>query len=369
MPKVALVHDWLVSPGGGERVLKAIHELWPEAPIYTAAYEPAKFPEFSQADIRPTWLNRIALSRRKHQLFALPRILAFRMLNLGEYDLVISSSTAEGKGARVGRALHVCYCHTPTRYYWSDYEWYRKNPPFGPIMNRVAPVVLLLLAPLLRKIDFASAQKVDVFVANSKYVQARIKKYYQRESTVIYPPVDAARFSVGQGEGDYYLIVGRQVAYKRLDVAVGAFNRLGLPLKVAGGGEEIEKQRQLAKKNIEFLGRVPEEELAQLYRGAKALIFPQEEDFGIVPLEAMASGRPVIAYGAGGALETVVDGTTGVFFAAQTGESLADAVRKFQQIKFDAQVIRRHAEKFDVGVFKKQLKDFVQAEYKKRRIN
>lgn len=356
--KVAIVHDWMVSPGGGERVVQALHEIWPEAPIYTAAYDPEKFPEFADAKVRPTWLNRIELAKRKHQLFTIPRAWAFKSLNLSGYDLVISSSSAESKYVRTGSALHICYCHTPIRYYWSDYDWYRQNPPFG-VLNPLAKILLPLLIEPLRRMDYRAAQKVDYYIANSKEVQGRIQKYYRRDSEVIYPPVRASSFSVSEGVGEYYLVLGRQVAYKRLDLAVDAFNELGLPLVVVGTGEEIAKQQQRANKNITFRGRVSEQELAKVIGGARALVFPQKEDFGIVPLEAMACGRPVIAFAEGGALETVVEGITGTFFKNQRPEDLVAAVRRLESMKFDPLVIRKHAEKFDQQVFQKQILGFV----------
>lgn len=365
--RVALVHDWLVSPGGAERVLLDFHRLWPRAPIYTAAYEPAKFPEFRDADVRPTWLNRIALAKRKHQLFSVPRAWAFKGLDLSGYDLVLSSSSAESKYVRTGqKTLHICYCHTPVRYYWSDYDWYRQNPPFGPL-NPLAQAALPVLIPFLRRMDYRAAQKVDVFVANSVNVQQRIEKYYGRDSAVIYPPVSTGRFKVAQGAGEYYLVLGRQVAYKRLDLAVDAFNELGLPLVVAGTGEEIKVQRPRSNSNIRYVGRVPEEELPDLYAKATALIFPAEEDFGIVPVEAQACGRPVIAFGQGGALETVVEGKTGLFFNEQTAESLVEEVRRFQAMTWDPGAIRAHAEKFDETVFVSRIKEFVETEYAKHR--
>lgn len=343
----------------------SLHQLWPDAPIYTAAYEPSKFPEFAGLDVRPTWLNRVPLAKRKHQLFTLPRAWAFKSLNLGGYDVVLSSSSAESKYVRKGRALHICYCHTPIRYYWSDYDWYRQHPPFG-WLNPLAGAVLPLLLPYLRRMDYRAAQQVDYFIANSKHVQTRIKQYYHRESTVIYPPVNTQRFSVSSGEGEYFLVLGRQVAYKRLDLAVDAFNQLGLPLVVAGAGEEIKRQRARSNSNIRYLGRVPEAELPRLLSQAKALIYPQLEDFGIAPVEAMASGRPVIAYGAGGALETVIDGQTGVLFDQQTPAALAEAVRRFQSTRWDAAAIRAHAEQFDEAVFKRAMKEFVIAKYTER---
>lgn len=343
----------------------SLHQIWPEAPIYTAAYTPEKFPEFKGLDVRPTWLNLIPLAKRKHQLFTIPRAWAFKSLNLSQYDLVVSSASAESKYVRTGSALHVCYCHTPIRYYWSDYDWYREHPPFG-ALNPLAAVALPLLIPLLRRMDFRAAQRVDYFVANSKHVQDRIKKYYGRDSIVIYPPVSTNRFKVAAGEGEYFLVLGRQVAYKRLDLAVDAFNQLGLSLVVAGEGEEIRRQQARSQGNIRYVGRVPESDLPQLLSKAKALIYPQLEDFGIVPVEAMASGRPVIAYGAGGALETVVDGKTGVLFAEQTPSSLIAAVERFNSLKWDSAAIRKHAEKFDEKVFKSELKKFAEQKLAER---
>ncbi|WP_261365326.1 glycosyltransferase [Anatilimnocola floriformis] len=362
-PRIALVHDWLVSPGGAEKVLLEMHRLYPEAPIYTAAYTPEKFPEFADADVRPSWLNRIGLAKTKHQLFPLARAWTFRSLNLSQYDIVLSSCSAESKYVRTGpRTMHICYCHTPVRYYWSDYEWYKNNPPFGRL-NWLVKGLLPLMIGGLRKIDYRGAQGVDRFVANSNYVAARIEKYYDKDSTTIYPPVNVEQYPLSRERDDYYLIVGRQVAYKRLDLAVDAFNELGLPLKVAGTGEEIAKHRPRAKSNIEFLGRVPDEALPQLYGRAKAFVFPAEEDFGIVPVEAMANGTPVIAFGVGGAKETVVEGETGTFFQERTGASLAAAVRKFNTMTFDPEVIRARAERFSQEVFHRELGRFVKEQW------
>ena len=362
-PRIALVHDWLVSPGGAEKVLLEMHRLYPEAPIYTAAYTPEKFPEFANADVRPSWLNRIGLAKTKHQLFPLARAWTFRSLNLSQYDVVLSSCSAESKYVRTGpRTMHICYCHTPVRYYWSDYEWYKNNPPFGRL-NWLVKGLLPLMIGQLRRIDYRGAQGVDRFVANSNYVAARIEKYYDKDSTTIYPPVNVDQYPLSRERDDYYLIVGRQVAYKRLDLAVDAFNELGLPLKVAGTGEEIAKHRPRAKSNIEFLGRVPDEALPQLYGRAKAFVFPAEEDFGIVPVEAMANGTPVIAFGVGGAKETVVEGETGTFFQERTGASLAAAVRKFNTMTFDPEVIRARAERFSQEVFHRELGRFVKEQW------
>lgn len=364
--KIALVHYWLTSPGGGERVLYELHQMYPEAPIYTTAFIPEKFPELAGADIRTTFLDKIPFLKRKHQLFPVFLGLPFKTFNMDEYDLVISSCSAEAKYVRTKpETLHICYCHTPVRYYWSDYEWRLRNMPFGPF-NWLARIVFPLLIGPLRRIDYAAAQKVDVFIANSKFIKERIKKYYHRDSTVIYPPIQTAELAkLPSGSRDYYLIVGRQVASKRLDIAVDAFNELGLPLKIVGAGEEIGPQKKRAKANIEFLGRVPDAERDALYAGAKAFVFPPEEDFGMVPIEAMAAGAPVIAYGSGGALEYVKDGETGVLFGEQTGEALAGAVRRFEGLTFDDEYIRSFAKQFDVSLFREHIRSFVDAEWAK----
>lgn len=365
--KIAIVHDWLVSSGGAERVVYELHKMFPSAPIYTSAYDPSKFPEFADADVRPTWLNKLPGVKGHQQLITIPRALAFMSLNLSEYDVVISSSSAESKYVRTGKnTLHICYCHTPIRYYWSDYDWYRKHPPFGKALNWLATnLVLPTLIGSLRRLDYARAQKVNVFIANSKNVQARIKKYYHRDSYVVYPPIRTDLFPLERDVKDYYLIIGRQVAYKRLDLAVDAFNELGLPLKVVGSGEEIAKQKPRAKSNIEFLGRVSDEERARVFSEAKAAIFPPEEDFGMVPVEAMSAGCPVIAFGKGGALEYVKEGETGIFFSVQSPEALAAAVRRFEHMTFDEKKLRAWAAEFDTSVFVKKFNEIAGEEWEK----
>jgi glycosyltransferase involved in cell wall biosynthesis len=370
--KVAIVHDWMTRRGGAERVLVEMHKIWPDAPIYTAIYEPREFPEFCNADIRTTWLNRIALARRKHQLFSIPRSVAYAMLDLRDFDVVISSCSAESKYVRTGRtSLHICYCYTPTRYYWSDYDFYRAHPPFGPVLSALAKyLVLPLLLPLLRWFDYRMAQRVTTYVTQSKYIQNRIKKYYGRDSELIHPPVNVEKFTtISKEKDDYFLIVGRQVAYKRLDLAVAAFNKLGLRLVIAGTGEDVPKQREIARSNIEFKGFVPEADLPQLYANARAVIYPQEEDFGLVPVEAMAAGTPVIAYGVGGAAETVLDERTGVLFSQQTPEALIEAVEKFKTMNFNATLLRQHAQNFSAERFRREFKSFVEAEYARFRKN
>lgn len=363
--RIALVHHWLVSPGGAERVLYELHQMYPDAPIYTAAYLPKKFPEFSKADIRTTFLNKIPYLKNKHQLFPIFLGLPFKTLNMNDYDIVISSCAAEAKYVRTkATTLHICYCHTPVRYYWADYEWRLKNLPFG-AFNWLARIVLPVTIGLLKRTDYKAAQGVNVFVANSKHIKARIKQYYHRDSTVIYPPIATTELiSLPARPRDYYLIVGRQVASKRLDVAIDAFNKLGYILKIAGMGEEIVRQRPRAHANIEFLGRVSEDVRNELYSGAKALIFPPEEDFGMVPVEAMAAGTPIIAYNAGGAPEYVIDGETGVLFNFQTGYSLQRAVERFETLVFSESVLRAKAKEFDTQIFRVKMAEFVASEWK-----
>ncbi|MDB5178986.1 MAG: hypothetical protein JWN01_929 [Patescibacteria group bacterium] len=347
-------------------MLYELHQMYPGAPIYTSAYIPEKFPEFADADVRTTFLNKIPFLKRKHQLFPIFLGLPFKTFNMDEYDLVISSCAAEAKYVRTGpKTLHICYCHTPVRYYWTDYEWRLRNMPFG-AFNWLARIVFPLVVGLLRRIDYAAAQRVNVFIANSKHIQARIKQYYHRDSTVIYPPVQTGPLlAAAPGARDYYLIVGRQVASKRLDLAVDAFNELGLPLKVVGTGEEIARQKRRAKANVEFTGWVSTDERNRAFAGAKAFVFPPEEDFGLVPIEALAAGTPVIAYNQGGALEYVIDGKTGVLFDEQTPAALAAAVRRFETMKFDEKVLQAKAQEFDVEVFRRQMREFVDAEWEK----
>ncbi len=362
--KIALVHDWITRRGGAERVLDVLHRVWPGAPIYTSLYNPDVFPEFADAEVHSTWLNHIKLAQKKHQLFAVPRGWVYRSIDLSDYDLVLSSCSAESKYVKTGPGtLHICYCYTPIRYYWSDYDWYLKHPPFG-ALNPLVKFVLPALIGYLRRQDYNAAQKVDVFVTQSKYVQARIKKYYDRDSVVIHPPTNTSLFiNLKKEVGNYYLIVGRQVAYKRLDLAVDAFNELGLPLVIAGTGEEIAVQKPRAKSNIDFRGFVLDTELPQLYANAKAVLYPQEEDYGLVPVEAQAAGTPVIAYSKGGASETVVDGTTGVLFDEQSSEALIAAIKRFEKLKFAPKILREHALKFDEEVFKREIREFVEEEY------
>lgn len=358
-PRVAIVHDWLTNQGGGERVVWALHRAFPEAPIYTSVFNPETLPQFTHLGVRTSFLQHWPLAKTKHQLFPTQRTLAFESFDFSGYDVVISSSSAEAKGVITKpNTLHICYCHTPTRYYWSDYAQYRRNTGFG-VLSPLVRLAMPRLVERMRIWDFAAAQRVDAFVANSSYVEQRIKKYYRRPSTVINPPIQAARFKVGTAPRNGFVVVSRLIPYKRVDLAVRACTELNVPLTVVGDGSEMDKLKAMAGPSVTFLGRVGDEEINQAYASASAFIFPADEDFGLTPLEAMAAGTPVIAYGKGGATETVVEGTTGTFFAEQTVASLKAALESFNPKTYDPAKIRGHAEQFDEGVFIKKIQKFV----------
>lgn len=364
-PKVALVHDWLTNWGGGERVLWSLHELFPKAPIYTSVYDPERMPELASADVRTSFLENLPLATKRHQLYPLLRTYAFESFDFSDYDIVISDSSAEAKGIITKpETLHISYIHTPTRYYWSEYDKYLADPGFG-ALNPLIKLVMPTMVGWMKKWDYAAAQRPDILCSNSNNVSRRIKQYYDRESTVIHPPVDAKRFKLEAKKDDYYLVVGRQVPYKRVDIAVQACTTMGVKLVVIGEGSEHENLKKMAGPTIQFMGRLDDKQTAKYYSKAKAFLFTAEEDFGITPLEAMACGTPVIAYGVGGATETVVDGKTGLYFNRQTPESLMNAIQKFEKLKFDAQTIRSHALKFDDTVFKKNIGNLVAREWKR----
>lgn len=355
--KVAIVHYWLVSHRGGEKVLDALCELWPQADIFTHVYDPdAVSATIRSKTVKTSFIQKLPFSKRLYKKYLPLMPFALETLDLSQYDLVISSESGPAKGVLVNPlALHICYCHSPMRYIWDQYHLYSANSGWA---TRLAMAICL---PALRAWDFLSAARVDRFAANSAFVAARIAKYYRREATVIHPPVDVDNFAIASEIGDYYLAFGQLVRYKRFDLAVQAFTRMGKRLLVVGIGEEEKRLRALAGPNVEFLGWRSDVQIRDLLSGCRALIFPGEEDFGIVPVEAMASGRPVLAYGRGGALETVVDRKTGLLFPEQTVDSLCDAVATFEAIadSFDPQQIRAHAETFRPEVFAERIRALV----------
>lgn len=361
--KVALVHDFLNQVGGAEKVLQVFHSLFPKAPVFTIVYDSEETRgEFNKLDIRTSFIQKIPLGVKRYKWYLSWMPAAIERFDLSKYDLVLSDSTAFAKGVITKpETLHICYCHTPTRYLWSDTYSYTEELKQPKIIKSFLPFIL----NRIRQWDKLAADRVDKFIANSHFVSERIRKYYGRKSTVIHPPVEAREipFSNPQKIGNYYLIVSRLRPYKRVDLAVEAFNALQLPLKVVGIGEEYPKLKEMAKKNIEFLGPVSDQEKYKLLARCRAFIHPQEEDFGISAVETMAAGRPVIAYKSGGALETIKKGISGEFFEDQTPWSLVDIVREFRPEKYDPKAIRECALKFDTSIFKKKIKDFIEKAY------
>lgn len=357
MLKIALVHDHLVQDGGAEQVLKSLCELYGSAPVFTIVADKKSSQNFfADKKVVPSFLQTFPGGVKRYQwwLFLMPA--AIESHNLMDYDLVISSASSFAKGVITNAsAKHICYCHTPTRYLWNDSHNYLKELKVNWLIKRVLPLTL----HKLRVWDRLSADRVDYFIANSKTVKERIKKYYGRDSVVIYPPVEIDKFHVSDRPKKYFLAGGRLVPYKRFDLVVKAFSRLGMPAKIFGVGPEAKYLKKIAKANVEFLGRVSEEQKAELYADCLAYINPQEEDFGITAIEAMASGRPVIAYNKGGATETIINGQTGEFFEEQSWEELADKILRFREAKYDPQFIRRHCEQFSVANFKQKMADFI----------
>lgn len=355
--KVALVHDWLTNMGGAERVVINFKEIFQDAPIYTTLYNPIKLDkELQNIDVRTSFLQQKKRAAENHQKYFPLMPIAFESFDLNEYDIVLSSSSSCAKGVITNPdTMHVSYCHTPMRYGWEFYYEYAKE--WG--MNPIKRIFLKYFMNYMRQWDLASSQRVDYFIANSENVAKRIWKHYRRESTIIHPPVRSSLFTLGTVDEEYYLIISRLVPYKRVDLAVETFNELGLPLVIIGDGPEREKLQSMAKDNVKLLGRQPDEVIKEYYAKCRAFIFPGEEDFGITPLEAQASGRPVIAYGKGGALETVADGVTGLFFKEQTAAALKEAVMRHQRENFKKLEIRRHAEQFDEEIFKHKIQSFI----------
>ena len=359
--RIAIVHDYLNQFGGAERVVAALHELYPDAPIYTSIYDEQRMPDiFKKMDIRTSFMQKFPFVFKFFKWYLLFYPLAFESFDLSEYDVILSSSSAFAKGVkkRDGQ-LHICYCYTPMRFVWR-YEDYVKRENFSLPVKMVLPIIL---GPV-RKWEKESLKGVDYFVAISETIAERIQKTYGRRSVIIYPPVETQKYKISSIDKDYFLVVSRLNPYKRIDIVVRAFNRLGLSLKIIGGGSDLDNLQRMAKPNIEFMGRQPDKVIAKHYAECRALIFPGEEDFGIVPVEAMSAGRPVIAYKSGGATETVVDGKTGILFDAQTPEALISAVEKFQFELFRKHEIRERALQFDKEVFKKQMGDFINSKYR-----
>ena len=355
--RVALIHYWLVNWRGGEKVLRAIADLFPEADIFTHVADPEIIRQgFPERKVSTTFIAKLPFAKRLYQRYLPLMPLALEQLDLRRYDLVISSESGPAKGVLIApHATHVCYCHSPMRYVWDMYHDYHEQS---------GRITRLLMGPLLHYVrlwDQSSAQRVDRYIANSHFVAQRIEKYYRRSADVIHPPVAVDAFDASQPAEDFYLSVGQLVRYKRIDLLVQAFNTMNRRLVVIGDGEMLPTLRRMAKPNVQILGRQSWEVIRDHYARCKALVFPGIEDFGMVPIEAMASGKPVIAFGQGGARETVIDGYTGVLFQEQTPVALANAVRRFESIAdgFDRQAIRGHARQFSEQVFKERFRSFI----------
>jgi len=376
--KVALVYDRVNKWGGAERVLLALHEIWSQAPLFTSVYN-SKTAGWAKVfpKIIPSFLQKFPWAKTSHEIFSPLMPIAFESLDLSGYDLIISVTSEAAKGVLTSpHQLHLCYCLTPTRYLWSGYDDYFKTEKSRRLSR--------LLISYLRKWDKIAGQRPDGYVAISKTVQSRIKNYYHRESEVIYPPIDTDKFEIRNPKSEsntkylpcsprgvagrqagkilntkYFFVVSRLVKYKKVDLVIETFNRLGWNLKIAGTGRETNSLKTKAKNNIEFLGQLTDQQLLSYYQNCEAVIFPQEEDFGITAVEAMAAGRPVIAYRAGGALEIVQEGLTGIFFNEQEPESLMAVLKSFRSDDFSPELIRQKALEFDQEKFKEKIRKFI----------
>jgi glycosyltransferase involved in cell wall biosynthesis len=354
--RVAFVHDYLTQFGGAERVLLEMRQLYPEAPVYTSIYSPDAFGgAFDGVDVRSTWLQRVPGSRRHFRALLPLYPMAFESLDLTAFDLVVSSTTSFAKGVRVKPStLHVCYMHTPTRFLWRQEGYtYDVVPPTARLFFAVA-------LPYLKRWDLAAAQRPQRIIANSRNVAARIRAIYGRESDVLACPASIDGFAPSAGVEDFYLVASRLLPYKRVDFAIEACNALGAPLVVMGEGPDLPRLRRLAGPSVRFVGRVDDRERTRLFARARAVIVPGIEDFGLVPIEAAASGRPTVAFAAGGALETVVEGETGIFFREPSASALASALQSLSAQSFDRSKLAAHAQSFSPERFRGALRSLIE---------
>ncbi|MFC5701774.1 glycosyltransferase family 4 protein [Cohnella faecalis] len=359
--KTAIVHDYLNQMGGAERVVASLRRMFPDAPIYTTIVDrPALLEELKDADIRTTWMQRIPGVLKRFKLYFWLFPFAVRSMDFREYDLIVSSSSAYAKGIKKPRgAVHVCYCHTPMRFAW-DFEGYVQGMKIPFLLKWASR---LFIVPL-RRWDARNSARVDEIVANSTIVKERIRNHYGKDASIVYPPVQLERFGPveadgGRGPDDYFLVVSRLVSYKKIELAVKACTLLSERLIVVGDGPDRQRLERMAGPTVSFAGRLPDDQVERLMRGCRALLFPGIEDFGITPLEANACGRPVIAFGAGGALDTVDPGLNGLFFDSQTPESLAGTLRRFALHEWNPALIRRHAESFGERRFETELRSLI----------
>jgi glycosyltransferase involved in cell wall biosynthesis len=360
--KVAIVCDWLTGIGGAERVVLELHKLYPDAPIYTSQYDPSKIDWFQDADVRTSSLQR--LPSRLKKFLPLLRAWSFDRLDLSEYDLVLSSSGAEAKGVKTGpQTVHICYCHSPTHYYWIRHDEYLEQPGFPRGLNWLARLGLRILVGPLKRWDRHAAKQPDYFIANSTHTQAMIKKYYRRDSTVIFPPVEVERFKLpGNAKPPLrhgFVAAGRQTPYKRFDLAIEACNRLKVPLVIIGDGPDHKRLEKLAGRSVTFLTNVNDIEIAKHFQSAIGFIMPNMDDFGIVAVEALAAGTPIIAYNKGGAQDYVIPGKTGLFFEKQTADQLVSALETALGKTFDHAAIAEQASRFSVATFDTNMQEYI----------
>lgn len=365
--KIAFVYDRVNKFGGAERILLALHDIWPSAPLYTSVYDKNRskwakvFPE-----VMPSFLQKIPFALSRHELIPYLMPFAFESFQFDEYDLIISVTSEASKSIITKpHTYHICYCLTPTRYLWSSYFHYKDMINFG-ILTPIAKLIYPYISRKLRYWEAISASRPDLFIAISEVVASRIKKYYNREAKIILPPVDTEKFipKTSVATENYYLIVSRLVSYKRIDLAIEAFNKLGWPLIIIGRGSKLKELKKKAYPNITFISKhLTDDELMSYYQNCKAIIFPGDEDLGLVPVEAQAAGIPVIAYKCGGALETIMEGVTGEFFDKPESESLINALLLFTKKQYNKDIIRKHSQTFDINRFKKVFKNYVEEQY------
>jgi len=362
--RIAIAHDYLIQMGGAERVVEVFHQMYPNAPIYTTMFSGSRLLEpLKDAEIVTSWLQKLPGGKRNFKRMLPLYPLAIRDFDFRDFDIVLSSSSAFMKSIQVPKeTFHLCYCHTPMRFAW-DYDSYMARQQSSGLLKRLLKIYM----DRLRTWDQKTSRNVNQFVANSSVVKNRIRNYYNRDSEVIFPPINTSRFERSSTIGDYYLVVSRLVSYKRIDLAVEAFGRNGLPLYIVGEGPDLDRLKGMAKSNVRFLGRLPDEEVTGLMSRCRALIFPGEEDFGITPLEANAAGRPVIAYRAGGALDTIVPKLNGVFFARQQVEDLLAAIAETESHCWEVDRIVGHSRKFDEKRFMNHFGGYLAQAYAKFR--
>jgi glycosyltransferase involved in cell wall biosynthesis len=355
--RIAIVHDALAVPAGSEKVALALSNIFPEAPLYTSVYLPEKtFPEFKTKNVIPLPFSKIARTEKQFKSLYPLWLLEFSLRKLSEYDLILSSANYLAKFINLpSSTTHICYLHNPIRFLWKPEVYSEKSIPFG----KLGLSLIHLLLPQLRNYDIQKTQKIDHIITNSLNIASQIKEIYHQRADVIYPPVDVNSYFIADSIRDYYLYAGRLISHKRVDVAIRACNRLKRKLVIAGDGLERAELEKIAGDSIQFVGRVTDEQLKELYAECKALIFPSDEDFGLVPVEAQAAGRPVIALRAGGALETVIENETGIFFDKQEENSLVDAILRFEKRTFDPRAIKQYAMRFDMSEFQRQIIEYV----------